>query len=268
MQLTAANYHSPEANKAYMSVSQYKNFLSCEARTVAELNGDFESEEKEVFLVGNYLHAWAEGKLEEFIDKHPEIISSKGPTKGELKKEFKVADAMIATLKNDPKCMFYLSGEKEVAVTAEIAGTMWKGRIDVLNDKLNYILDLKTTQSITDFKWSKLHAAHVSFIEQWDYMIQAAVYSEMERLQAGRDTYKDFYMVAVTKQDPPDKAIIDLTDPVRIEAELSKIAENLPRIMQVKTGQVEPTRCECCSYCRGTKKIDKIIHYTELKENY
>lgn len=266
MQLTAENYHSNEANKAYLSVSQYKSFLSCEARTIAELNGEYEQEDKEVFLVGNYLHSWAEGKLDEFIADHPEIISSKGATKGELKAPFKVADAMIATLKNDDMCMFFLQGEKEVAVTAEIARTMWKGRIDVLNDKLNYILDIKTAASLTEFKWSNKHAGRVSFIEQWDYMIQAAVYCEMERLQAGRDTYKNFYIVAVTKQDPPDHQIYNLTDPARIEAELQKIAENMPRILKVKAGEIPPVRCENCSYCRQTKKVDKIVHYTELRE--
>lgn len=266
MILTAENYHSREANQKYMSVSQYKNFLSCEAATLAELNGEYEQEDKEAFLVGNYVHAWAEGKLDEFICNHPEIISSKGPTKGELKKEFKVANQMIACLENDPKVMFYLQGDKEVAVTAEIAGTMWKGRIDVLNDEYNYILDLKTAANLTEFKYSTEFAARVSFIEQWGYMIQAAVYSEMERLHAGRDTYKDFYIAAVTKQDPPDHQIYDLTDPARIESELQKIAANLPRILQVKAGEVAPARCENCAYCRATRKVDKPIFHGELRE--
>lgn len=270
--LTAENYYSREANQRYMSVSQYKKFSSeyggCEAAALAELNGEYEPEDKEAFLVGNYVHAWSEGTLEEFKCSHPEIISSKGPTKGELKKEFKVANQMIACLENDPKVMFYLQGLKEVAITAEISGTMWKGRIDVLNNDLNYILDLKTAKSLTEFHWSNAHASRVSFIEEWGYMIQAAVYSEMERLHAGRDTYKDFYIVAVTKQDPPDHQIYNLTDPVRIETELQKIAANLPRILQVKAGEMPPTRCENCAYCRATKKVDKPVFYTELKEAY
>lgn len=270
MELNATNYFSPEANREYMSVSQYKAFLNCEAAAYAELIGEYERPDKEAYLVGHYLHCWSQGPdyLEEFICNHPEIISSQGKTKGELKAPFRVAEQMIATLQNDPKCMFYLQGRKEVPVVASIGGVNWKGCIDVLNDSLGYMLDLKTAASITEFKYDPRCGSRVSFIEQWDYMIQAAAYSEMERVAAGRDTYKDFYIVAVTKQDPPDHQIIDLTDPARIETELARIAENLPRILAVKSGTELPTRCEHCEYCRRTKRVGAPIHYTELKEMY
>ena len=270
LQLTAQNYYSPEADRAYMSVSQYKSFLKCEAAALAELNGEYVREEKEAFLVGQYLHSWCEGTLDEFIANHPEIISSAGKTKGELKAAFKIADLMIATLESDPKIKFYLSGRKEVPIVGEIAGVPWKGKVDVLNDDLNYILDLKTAQSITEFKYSPAAGKRVSFVEQWDYMIQAAAYSEIERVAAGRGAgqYKDFYMVAVTKQDPPDHELIDLTDPERIEAELEKIRQNLPRIIAVKNGVEQPSRCDNCAYCRATKQVGKPVHYTELQEKY
>ena len=268
MELTASNYFSPAANMEYMSVSQYKSFLSCEASAYAELTGEYERPDKEAFLVGNYLHSWSEGTLDTFIADHPEIISSKGATKGELKAPFRVADAMIATLEADPKVMFYLRGRKEVPIVAEIFGTKWKGKVDVLNDSLGYILDLKTAASITDFKYDPRVGSRVSFIEQWDYMIQAAAYSEMERVAAGRETYKDFYIVAVTKQDPPDHQIIDLTDHDRLETELNKIEANLPRILAVKSGAEPPQRCEHCEYCRKTKRVGTPVHYTELKEMY
>ena len=67
MILTPENYFSPEADREYMSVSQYKSFLKCEAAAYAELTGEWQREEKEAFLVGHYVHAWAEGKLDEFI---------------------------------------------------------------------------------------------------------------------------------------------------------------------------------------------------------
>lgn len=35
--LTAENYYSPEANQAYMSVSQFRSFEVCEAAAIAEL---------------------------------------------------------------------------------------------------------------------------------------------------------------------------------------------------------------------------------------
>jgi hypothetical protein len=39
MKITNENYFSIEANKEYLSVSQYKSFLSCEARTLANIKG-------------------------------------------------------------------------------------------------------------------------------------------------------------------------------------------------------------------------------------
>lgn len=42
MILTNENYYSQEANKAYMSVSQYKSFLECEACAMAQINGEYE----------------------------------------------------------------------------------------------------------------------------------------------------------------------------------------------------------------------------------
>ena len=108
----------------------------------------------------------------------------------------------------------------------------------------------------------------MSFIEEWQYPIQVAVYSEVERLARNRDTYKDFYIVAVSKEKIPDHAIIDLTDPERRELELNRIKENLPRILAVKSGQEPPRRCERCDYCRRTKMVGRPVYYTELKEAY
>ena len=42
--LTAENYFSPEMSKHYMSVSQYKDFLKCEAMAMAKINGEYQQE--------------------------------------------------------------------------------------------------------------------------------------------------------------------------------------------------------------------------------
>ncbi len=266
MHLTAENYHSLEANKKYLSVSQYKSFLDCEARTLAELSGVYEREEKDAFLEGNYVHAWNEGKLPEFIAKHPEIISSKGPTKGELKAGFKKCDEMIETLERSKYARFVLAGEKEVPIIAEMFGTLWKGKIDSLNTVNGWFVDLKTAKSIHDPCWIEQEGKNirVSFIEKYDYFIQFALYQEMERIASGRKHGLDPIMVVVTKEDSPDLQIIKLNDSERLKAELLKVEQNIPHILQVKSGSISPKRCELCKYCRSTKVIDKIISYTEL----
>ena len=266
MILTAENYYSREANEEYLSSTQYKSFRDCEARSLAEMRGEYEPEEKEVYLVGNYVHSWASDELEKFIADHPEIISSRGATKGDLKSPFKQAQDMIDVLADDPKAMFYLQGRSEVPLIGEIDGVKWKGKADKVNDESNYILDLKTTKSINEFAWSKKLEKRVSFIEQYDYFIQVAIYCELERQVSKSDAWKDFYLLAVSKEKHPDHALIDCTDKDRVAAELEQIKTNQGRIVQIKKGEIKPERCGVCEYCRMSKKVDKPVWWGELRE--
>lgn len=178
--LTKDNYYSLEANQEYLSVSQYKDFMSCEARALAVVKGKYVSPTTIECLVGSYIHAWSEGSeaFLKFKDRHPEIISSKGPTKGQLKEKFVFADNMIATLEADPLCMMALQGQKEVTMTGQIAGVPWKIRMDVYQPGGNRrIVDLKTTKSINELVWSAERWAKVSFIDAFNYPLQFAVYA-------------------------------------------------------------------------------------------
>lgn len=266
MILTPENYHSREANQAYLSVSQYKSFLDCEVRTMAELNGQYIREEKDAFLEGSYVHAWNEGTLPQFIADHPEIMSSRGASKGELKAGFKKCNEMIDALERSDYVKFVLQGQKEVPVIAEMFGARWKGKIDSLNAEQGWFVDLKTAKSLDDPAWIEVDGRNtrVSFIEKYNYPLQFALYQEMERIASGRETGLDPIMVVVTKEDPPDIAIISLKDPERMAIELDKVRENVPRIQMVKAGLDAPRKCGKCAYCRETKVIDRIMSYTEL----
>jgi len=267
--LTASNYHSQEANNLFMGVSQYKSWLKCEANTLNWLTSGNTEEDTDALMVGKYVHKWSEGPeaFEEFKTVNSGYIYN---NKGKPYAPFIKADEMIECLQGDPKVMFYLQGKKETILTAELFGCQWKIMIDVDNDPLNYLADLKTTKSISDWGWvwspDESRNIKVPFIEEWQYMIQVAAYSEVERIARGRENHKDFYLIAVSKEKVPDHDVFDVTDPVRIETELQKIATNMPRIIQVKSGEISPTRCGHCNYCKSTKKVDKIVHYTELRE--
>ena len=72
MVLTAENYYSKEANKEYMSVSQYKDFagtygkMACEFSAVEKLEERWEQKKTTPLLVGSYVDSYFEGTLEEF----------------------------------------------------------------------------------------------------------------------------------------------------------------------------------------------------------
>lgn len=261
MLLTNENYYSDAANMEYISVSQYKSFLECEALTMAELRGEYHTISGTALIVGNYVHAWNDGTLDAYKEKYADQIYQKN---GKPYADFVKADKMIAVLESDPYCMDMLRGRKEITITGEFAGARWKGKIDVLNRNKKLFVDLKTTRSITELQWSDKLRQKVSFIELYDYMIQVAVYAELERRAAKREHWLEPYVVAVSKEDIPDHAVISLADKNRISYELTKIEENLPRVLEVKAGAVAPQRCEKCAYCRQTKKISGPMFYTKL----
>ena len=262
MILTEQNYFTPEADKEYMSVSLFKSFQECQAATMARIRSEWHQEPSESMLLGSYVHAHFSGDLEQFKAQHPEMISSKGPTKGELKVGFQKAHKMIETLEKDEFCKFVLAGEKEKIITAELFGVPWKTKIDVLTDKR--IVDLKTTKNIYDLSWNPVNQCKETFIEKYQYLLQAAIYSEVERIASNSDKWKEFLFVVVSSEEEPDKAIIAVDDDLLIEHNLRWAEGQLQHIIPVWKGEQEPERCGKCAYCRSTKKITKVTRYSDF----
>ena len=152
--LTAENYYSQEANMAYVSVSQYKDFcgttgkMGCEAMAMAKLRGEIEEVKTIPMMVGSYVDAYFEGTISVFVAQHPEIISSRGKTAGELKSEYKQASLLIDRAEKDEVFMRYMAGDKQVIMTGEIEGVPVKIKIDSTDGMR--ITDLKTVRSITE----------------------------------------------------------------------------------------------------------------------
>jgi hypothetical protein len=256
MNLTRNNYHSLEANREYMSFSQYKDFLKCEAAAMARICGDWQEESSDAMLLGSYVHAWAEGALDKFKEEHPEIFTKQG----ELKAPFRLGDEMIQTLADDELIMKALEGEKEVIMEAEFGGCRWKIRFDVYNPTKQRFTDLKTAKSLTERVWDDRRGGRVHFIESYGYVGQMAIYQRIEAIATCKDYLQDPYMVVVTKENPPDKAIFTFPQEL-LDDELRTIELNLPRILAVKSGKEQPERCEQCAYCRSTKKLTQVWDY-------
>ena len=265
--LNRENYFSQQASIDYMSNSQYKDFLSCEAMALAKIKGEWIEEPSKEFLVGSYVHSWQEHRQREFISEHPEMFKKNG---GGLLKEFVDADKMISTLENDPFVAYVLQGQKEVILSAEMFGCRWKIMIDSHNPELRRNVDLKTTRSIVDLVWDEEIWGKVSFVEKYKYVTQAAIYSEVERLAHGRpeEDWFNFYIVAVSKDDFPDKEVISMVDPLRYQQELTSIEGNMPRILAIKAGEVEPSGCGKCDYCHSIKQLSEAIHYKQLDPKF
>jgi hypothetical protein len=241
-----------------MSVSLFKSFKQCEAKTMAKLNGEWEDSNKDALLLGSYVHAWSEGTLEEFKENHPEMYSSRGKTKGQLKSTFQIADRMIATLENDELVKQARKGQKEVIQTAELFGVPWKAMFDIYNPEKKVIVDLKTTRNIH----SKF-GGNENFITHYDYLLQMAIYCEIDRINRKADDYFQPHIIAVSKEEIPDKAVI-LLGTEFIEDKLLETEILMDRVKAVWQGREQPARCEECDYCRATKKLEKTIFYMDL----
>ena len=244
-----------------MSVSQYKDFLKCEAGALAKLQDDYKEPKSAAFLLGSYVHAWNEGTLKEFTEQHPELFSSKGATKGQLKSDFKLADEMIRVLENDKFAMFALDGQKEVIMTGELYGIPWKIMIDNYNPQMGRFTDLKTVADM----YKRIYVEDVgwcSFVEAYGYLTQMAVYSEIESQNRG-EGWLETFIVAVSKQSPPDKAVISIDYDSKVEA-LNEVEERIGRIIEVKHRGAKPNACGKCEYCRANKQLSGVIPYQEL----
>lgn len=259
LNLNQNNYYGTQSNQDYMSVHQYLDFLKCEESAMAKVWGGYEEPKSKAFLVGSYVHAWNDGTISDFKLSTPELFSNKGT----LYSDYKHADTMIDVLSSDPFCMFMLEGEKEVILTAELFGCWWKAKVDVLNVERKRIIDLKTSACLNDKVWNDNERMYQHALEAYGNLTQLSVYSEIERVVNGHSDRFEPYFVIITKEDPPDKAIVSI-DTDRIMWELEQVEKNMPRVLDVKNGREKPVRCEKCRYCRETKKVSRVLHYSEL----
>lgn len=261
MNLTAENYYSEAANYEYMSVSQFKDFVGtygrrgCEAAAMAKLRGEYKEEESTAMLVGSYVDAYFEGTLDAFKRQHPNIFKKDGG----LKAEYLQAERIIERLERDELFMKYMSGKKQVIMTGELFGIPWKIKID--SDLTNIaIVDLKVMASITELKWVK-DIGYLDFVRYWGYDIQGAVYQEVYYQNTGLRV--PVYIAAATKEKKTNLEVIHVQDNYLREA-MGIVEYNIERVKRVKSGEVEPDRCETCDYCRETKVLKHPISIADL----
>jgi len=254
MELTNNNYYSQNANQEYFSVSQVKDFLKCEAYAMAKLNGEWAEEPSTPMLIGSYVDSYFEGTLDDFKQRTPEIFKKDGT----LKAEYVLAENVINKIESDELFMLCLSGQKQVIMTGEFLGAQWKIKMDSYIEQ-EAIVDLKIVKKVREIFYSR--GGRQSFIENWRYDLQLAVYQEIVKQNTG--SYLDCIIAAADKQKYPDIACILLPND-QLDFQRRELAFKMPRIIAVKSGRENPQRCGICDYCRATKKLDRLVSSYEL----
>lgn len=254
MKLTNNNYYSQCANQEYFSVSQVKDFLKCEAYAMAKINGEWIEEPTPAMLIGSYVDSYFEGTLDNFKERTPEIFKKDGT----LKADYILAENIIQKIETDPLFMLCLSGKKQIIMTGEFLGTQWKIKMDSYIEQ-EAIVDLKVVKKLREVFWSR--GGRQSFIENWGYDLQLAVYQEIVKQNTG--AYLDCIIAAVDKQKYPDIDCILIPDD-QLDFRRRDLAFKMPRIIDVKAGKEPPKRCGICDYCRATKKLEGLIEPYKL----
>lgn len=256
MKLTHDNYYSAEADRFYLSASQFRSFNRCEAQTFAQIESGDRGEPNTAMLVGSYVDAYFTQDLEKFKADNPDIFLRDGKT---LKAEFRGAEKMIERASTDLTFMRFLTGDTQQIVTGEIEGVPFKAMPDVVNEAKGRIVDLKTTR---DFRkiWSNKVQAYVGFIEAWEYDIQGAIYRELIRQKTGK--VYPFYIAAITRENSPDIEIFEIPEDV-LDDTLEMVKHKVGQFSAIKEGYIDPERCGVCDYCKATKRLKDPIDFRD-----
>jgi len=183
------------------------------------------------------------GDLESWKAVHPEILKRDGG----LKADYEGARLMVERAMRDEMFMSFLDGEHQVILKAPILGGYWfKAKLDVLGpDK---IVDLKT---VRDLKSQYLPGqGRVDFATAWDWPLQMAIYQKIYEEAEG--VRLPCYLAVITKETPADIRIVQI-EQERMDAEIAWLEQAMPRIEAVKSGIIEPERCEVCEWCRESR---------------
>lgn len=244
MRLDQNNYYSKEANEQYFSVSQYKDFMQCEAMAMAKIAGLYKPPMTKAMLTGSFVDSYFEGTLEQFKQENPAIFTRKN----ELRSEFRKANEIISRIKNDELFMRFMSGEKQQIMTFWLFGIPWKIKMD------SYLPGI----CITDLKV----VANFRSLPIYRYDIQGAVYQRGAEIVTGE--LLPFYLAAATKERIIDLDIFQVPQ-TTLDIALKEVEMNIEHFAKVKLGMEEPAYCGKCDYCKSIKAA-KIRNYNELLE--
>lgn len=250
--LTNDNYYEEDE---YFSVSSWKKYNTCEVN--AKL-GVYNGLPTTALLVGQYVDSYIEGTLDKFISEHPEIISSRGETKGQLKSDYKQAEEICRFMDNDKRIQQFLSGDKQTIMSGKISNVPFKIKMDAYSKGIA-INDLKCLRTVTNSK-----GEFYDFVTQWDYDIQLACYQEIVYQNTGEKL--PTYLVVVTKESPINSVIVNIPQDY-LDRALYCVESTIEHFYDVKLGKVDPVGCGTCHTCIENRTETPIISLYDIIQN-
>lgn len=252
MILTPETYFSVEADQEYMSVSQFKAFRACQSKALYNIEQP-DATSKEAFLQGKLFEELVAGDPKLFMAQHPEMVSTRGSTAGQLKSEFQRV-VKAAEKFNSQKFFKDIieKCEKQVILTGEICGVPVKCCLDLFDRETFSIYDIKCMKDFNE-QWSKEEKRYIPWYYNWGYVLQLAVYREIVKQNFSKEP-KEIALLAATKEEIPDIQAIKF-DTELLDIELEDFRHDIRLYDEIKKGTIKPTPCNCCSYCKTIKEI-------------
>lgn len=244
--LTVENYYSQEMNQKYMSVSQVKGLMTCEAREMKKISGEYIPADTSALLQGKLLETLLlePEKIEQFMGENPELFMKNGSLKSDHRKVLEMVDRA----KRDMVFMDYIGDDftsyYQYLVHGEIGGIEFKGLIDIYQPGMR-IVDLKGVKDFAPI-WDSNKGRKLNFISYWGYDMQLAVYQELLRQTTGEDL--PVFIAAITKESVSDIGIFEIPQ-AHLDKKLAEVAKLAQRFQLIKNGEIEAHRCGTCAYC-------------------
>jgi hypothetical protein len=251
MRLTQSNYYGKKSNQEFMSVSQYKSFVKCEAMAMAEINGTYERPKSKALLLGSLVDELLTGTKKSqdafFEENKAELFKKNGDPYADVAQAFET----VEKIKKQPLMMKYLSGQTQKIMTGEIEGVPFKIKMDSYK-KGEFIADLKYMASLRSPNMFE------PMVRYWNYIAQGSVYQEIVYQNTGKRL--PFYLVIATKETPTHLDVCEIKQ-YDLDAELENIKKRVGRFHAIKSGEIPPERCEeyDCNYCTETRILTEPI---------
>ena len=260
-----------------MSISQFKKWRDCEARTYAEyILETYDPKSTAAQLESQFGHVLVLEPLlaSDWIDANIDKVKAK--TKGtelkvrpdiKAKKPYVDVEAAAIACLAEPAFQRFFGKDNgtpwiEHDLEWEIGGKPWRGRLDMVAQDGSWLMDAKFMASLIERPWMQVGEyengdpinRRVDWWEAWGYWQQLAVYWEGVRQNFNVEN-PVIWVVGMSKESPPDRELYLFDDMARIKLELETIEADQKSVTEARYGEREAWRCEKCDWCRKGKTI-------------
>lgn len=292
-------YFSNEASWQYWSNSLFRNFLDCEARSLAEIKKEWSKKWDELpLIVGNYVHSYFESEKahEEFLEKHEDYLYKKA-SKASYQKaiddvggEYKASDTIkdlkdkIEELNNSGHEVENVKGElyQDFIVADQMIDRIkddplfnhfWQGEKEVVVTGELYGHEWKGKIDclnvdkgyFIDLKTNQNPHMRYYDVERGQYVsfVESFGYSMQVALYEElleMEYGKPFVGYIFAVSKEKPSNFLPIEIPVYEKRfQLEKIQMNIDHVEKVKVGEVEPRYCNRCEYCREYRPVEEFI---------